>query len=346
MQAASPIGDAIRAAPCPACFLCGREGGLLYEALHDHLAETQGSWNIRRCVNRDCSLLWLDPMPLEADLIKAYERYHTHTTPGTRGPARLWFSALNSACRQTSRLLSTFSELGEQRRQLKRMYLGKEKPGKLLEIGCGGGRFLHRMKRAGWTVEGVDFDPHAAARVARKYGIRVCTGKLADIRYPGESFDVVAMSQVLEHVHDPLPLLQECRRVLRPGGRLVVTTPNSLSQAHRIYGRSWRGLEPPRHLHVFTAAALEKCARLAGFDEIRTQTLSAESAGIYRASEEIKEKDEAAVRKGSVAGRILRSWLMQHGEFKRTRQDPNAGQDILMLATKLQRVARARGLAL
>jgi 2-polyprenyl-3-methyl-5-hydroxy-6-metoxy-1,4-benzoquinol methylase len=278
--------------------------------------------------------LWLDPKPLEADLIKAYARYHTHTTPGTRGPARLWFSALNTACRQASRLLSIFSGLGEQRRQLKKMYVGGEKPGKLLEIGCGGGRFLNRMQRAGWTVEGVDFDPNAVARIARKYGIRVSTGKLADIRYADESFDVVAMSQVLEHVHDPLPLLHECRRVLLPGGRLVVTTPNSLSQAHRIYGRSWRGLEPPRHLQVFTPAALEKCARLCGFEEIRTQTLSSESAGIYRASEEIREKDEAAGRQQSAAGRILKSWLMQHDEFNRTRRDPSLGEDILMIARK------------
>lgn len=332
MQAASPVEDGIRAAPCPACFVCGREGELLYEALHDHLAETRGSWDIRRCVNRDCCLLWLDPKPLEADLLKAYERYHTHTTPGTRDPARLWFSALNSACRQASQLLSGFSGLGEQRRQLKRMYVGKEKPGKLLEIGCGGGRFLNRMQRAGWTVEGVDFDPHAAAKVARKYGIRVSTGELADIRYAGERFDVVAMSQVLEHVHEPLPLLNECRRVLRPGGRLVVTTPNALSQAHRIYGRYWRGLEPPRHLQVFTPAALEKCARRAGFEVIRIKTLSSESAGIYRTSEEIREKEEAAGRQRSVTGRILRSWFMQHDEFNRTRQDPSLGEDILMIA--------------
>jgi len=334
MRPAAPFKDGIRAAPCPACFLCAREGELLYATLRDHLAETGGAWNVRRCVDTDCGLLWLDPKPLAADLLKAYARYHTHAAPGARSAARFCASALNATCRIASRLLSAFSGLGEQRRQLKRMYVGGEKPGRLLEIGCGGGRFLNRMRQAGWAVEGVDFDPNAAARIARKYGIRVSTGDLVDIRYGGESFDVVAMSQVLEHVHDPLPLLQECRRVLRPGGCLVVTTPNALSLAHRIYGRSWRGLEPPRHLQIFTPGALENCARRAGFEEIRTQTLSSESAGIYRVSEELKESEEGAGRKRSPAGRILRSWVMQHVEFNRTSQDPRLGEDILMIARR------------
>lgn len=116
-------------------------------------------------------------------------------------------------------------------------------------IDCGGGRFLNRMLRAGWYVEGTAFDPKAAERVASRYGIRVSCGVLADLRYAADSFNAVAMSQVIEHLHDPNSLLQECRRVLAPEGRLVVTTPNALSRAHMMDGRCWRSAPAMR---VFT----------------------------------------------------------------------------------------------
>lgn len=330
MEAETSIG----AAPCPACALCGRDGELLYEGLSDDLLGAPGFWSMRRCSDEGCGLLWLDPKPLETDLVKAYARYHTHTKTAPRGAMQWWLSFVNAACRQASRLLGAFSELGEQRRRMKTMYLDGFSPGALLEVGCGGGRFLDRMRRAGWAVEGVELDPNAASRVQRKYGIPVHTGTLAQVRYASDRFDVVAMSQVLEHAHNPIALLRECRRVLRPGGFLVLTTPNSRSQAHAMYGRHWRGLEPPRHLQVFTPEALERCAHLAGFGEIRTMTLSAESAGIYRASEEIKVRAEGGETAASRTARILRSWWMQHVEFRADRRNRGRGQDILLRAQK------------
>jgi SAM-dependent methyltransferase len=171
----------------------------------------------------------------------------------------------------------------------------------------------------------------AAARVERRYGIHVEVGSLPDLNYPEGKYDVVAMSQVIEHVPDPATLLRECRRVLRPGGRLVLSTPNARSVAHRTYGRHWRGLEPPRHQHVFSPAALERCARDCGFGELRRFTLSAESAGIYRASEELRRSQEGG---GSATAVVVRSWIQRRREFRETRRDPDAGQDLFLIATK------------
>ena len=342
MQVVTQDGNGIRTTPCPECFLCAREGEVLYEGLRDHVAGVPGTWRMRRCANPECSLLWLDPKPVEADLLKAYAQYHTHGTAqaGTRMSALS--KALNSACRLASRLGDQFTGLATQRRQLRKMFLGAERPGKLLEIGCGGGRFLNRMRKAGWEVEGTDFDPKAADRVAARYGIHVACGALADLRYAAESFNAVATSQVIEHVHDPQALLQECLRVLAPGGRLVVTTPNSRSQAHAMYGRSWRGLEPPRHMQIFSPGALARCARNAGFLDVRMQILSAESAGIYRASEEIRMAEKQGAPAASAASRIVGSWIRQHEEFVRARQRPDVGEDILMIALKPQGVSPGR----
>jgi SAM-dependent methyltransferase len=337
MQVAYNSGPKIRSEPSPACFICGLGGEMLYEGLRDYLAGTQGEWNIRKCVNQNCSLLWLDPEPLEADMRKAYEGYHTHTASRSHNLTELWFSILNLICKLISRTIGLISGLGAQRRKLKRMYIGTEKPGKLLEVGCGGGRFLNRMRKAGWAVEGVEFDPKATARVRERFGINIRTGNLADMHYPDEIFDVVTMSQVIEHIHDPIALLCECWRVLRSGGRLIITTPNALSLAHRNYGRYWRGLEPPRHIHIFSPAALKKCAQISGFGEIQVGTSSAESTGIYRTSDEIKEMEDSEQRKKSTSIRILKSWLMQHYEFYKSKENPELGQDIVLIAKKLDK---------
>lgn len=324
----------IRTAPCPECFLCAREGKLLYEGLRDHVSGVPGTWRMRQCANLECGLLWLDPRPVEADLIKAYERYHTHATALAQPSAGILARTLNAACRLASRLCDQFTGLAAQRRQLRKMYLGALRPGKLLEIGSGGGRFLNRMRKAGWEVEGLEFDPKAAQRVADRYGIRVASGSLAERRYAVDSFDAVAMSQVLEHMHDPQGLLRECWRLLKPGGRLVVTTPNARSRAHAMYGRSWRGLEPPRHMQIFSPAALERCAREAGFGELQLRTLSAESAGIYRASEEIESLQARVSQRAPWAMRMLRPWILQQEEFSGARSHPESAQDILMIAIK------------
>jgi SAM-dependent methyltransferase len=320
--------DTIRTEPSPRCVVCGQQGLTLYEGLTDYLSGTPGSWRMARCPDPSCAMLWLDPKPLATDLIKAYATYHTHGSPRTRKLSALWLSAVNSACKQACHLLEMGTGLGRQRRELRTMFIGKAGPGRLLEVGSGSGRFLNRMRKAGWTVEGIDFDPVAASRARERFGIPVAIGSLPDLRYPEGKYDVVAMSQVIEHVPDPAALLKECRRVLRPGGRLVLSTPNARSVAHRVYGRHWRGLEPPRHQQVFTPAALSLCARDCGFVDARVFTLSAESAGIYRASELL------GARASSPAAAIVRSWVMRYREYQETLHNPDAGQDIFMIAVK------------
>jgi len=324
--------DVIRSAPCPRCLACGREGVELYDGLTDSLYGAPGAWRMVRCADAQCGMLWLDPKPLEADLIKAYATYHTHNRP-SRGGAELSLSALNSICKLASRALDLYTGLARQRRALRVMYLGDLQPGKLLEVGSGAGRFLHRMHRAGWIVQGTEFDPAAAASVRRKYHLDVDVGNLSDLHYPSDFYDAVAMSQVLEHVHDPVALFKECHRVLRPGARLVLTTPNAFARAHRLYGRYWRGLEPPRHLHVFTPSALTCCARAAGFAPVELKTLAAESAGIYRASEAARALHDAHADV-SAAASVVRSWRMRHLEYRETRHEADSGQDILLIAAK------------
>ena len=144
------------------------------------------------------------------------------------------------------------------------MWLDASRRGRLLDVGCGSGQFLANMRDLGWEVMGVEPDPEAARVAREKLGLEVCQGTLAESEFPQDSFDVVTMSHVIEHVPDPLGLLKECKGILKPGGRLVLVTPNIESLGARVFGEFWRGWEPPRHLFLFSPRTLSRCVESAG----------------------------------------------------------------------------------
>jgi ubiquinone/menaquinone biosynthesis C-methylase UbiE len=139
--------------------------------------------------------------------------------------------------------------------------------GRLLDVGCGAGEWLLSMREMGWQVEGVDFDENAV-RVARKKGLEVHRGSVEQQSYPDQSFDAVTMHHVIEHVPDPAGTLTECARLLKPGGKLVLFTPNGSSLSHGLFKQNWRGLEPPRHLHIFTPDSMHTLLHKVGFQQI------------------------------------------------------------------------------
>lgn len=138
---------------------------------------------------------------------------------------------------------------------------------RLLDVGCGNGSYLELMRLLGWDGTGVDTDPTAVA-AAVKAGFDVRLGTLFDAKFADGYFNVVTLSHVIEHVHDPVSLLAECRRVLAPGGELVVMTPNLESAVHRRFGCNWLHLDPPRHLVIFTIDSMRRALATAGFGDV------------------------------------------------------------------------------
>ena len=345
-----PSQRKIRTRAAPACHACGQRGVPLYHGLRDRLFGAPGEWSITRCHDRECGLLWLDPAPLEDDLPLAYEDYYTHreAPTGRDSRARRWYRKVVAGYHAVRfgytdpqpavlhRTLGRVLPLHPGRRadaDFAVMYLPALPGGRLMDVGAGNGAFLRRMADLGWQVEGVDTDPAAVER-SRDLGLEIHPGTLASRRHPDGRFDAITMSHLIEHVHDPAGLLRECHRILRPGGRLVVVTPNGESWGHRRFGPNWRGLEPPRHIHVFTPRALRRLVASAGFGNVDTATTIRDANGMLLASRDLRRRGAHRMEtKPSARARAWGRW-MQWAEWLLTKARPEAGEEIALVAMK------------
>lgn len=130
--------------------------------------------------------------------------------------------------------------------------------GNICDLGSATGDFLREVKRhTKWQGFGVEPSVFAS-NLARKYGLNVFTGMLEDDPFPGVVFDVITMWNVIEHLQDPLRTLILAYQRLKPGGMLVVTTPNLDSFDAHLFGKYWIGYELPRHYYVFSISSLSK----------------------------------------------------------------------------------------
>jgi len=264
----------------------------MYEGMRDNLFDAPGAWSLVKCTNPACSLLWLNPAPHPDDLPLLYKDYYTHGDEIGSGALRAARSIHRAI---VNCLLAPLGVPIEQRRS-HRMFVDREVPGTLLDIGCGDGRFMSVMARRGWRVAGVDFDAEAVARARQLRNLDVEVGTAASQAARGRRYDWVTASHVIEHVAEPGEFLRQCRELLNPSGRIVLRTPNSASFGHRRYGEAWRGLEPPRHLQLFTLSALSACAHQAGLRVVSGFTTMAEAEAILTVSHFLRKKGACRVQ--------------------------------------------------
>jgi SAM-dependent methyltransferase len=143
---------------------------------------------------------------------------------------------------------------------------------RVLDVGCSSGYLAERLQARGVAVVGLDIDERAAAE-ARRFCESVHVGDVETMDLPFEpaSFDVVLCGDVIEHLRDPQAFLERVRPLLKPAGRLVLTTPNVANWAMRLsllFGRfryTDRGLLDRGHTHLFTRKTLQECLVAAGY---------------------------------------------------------------------------------
>lgn len=284
------------------CLLCGAsDGEIVYHAADLQLG-LPGLFRYVRC--QQCGLIYQTPRPVAAEMGRYYPDDYLPFDTG-----------LSSRQGLIQGLRQRLVQYGLQKRcrpllRARRM----AGPGALLDIGCGPGHFLAAMQAHGWDVQGVETNPRAAQYGNQVLGVPIKTGALREGEFGAGTFDAVTLWDVLEHLHHPARTLQEIVRILRPGGILLLRVPVVDSLDARLFGSAWAGLDPPRHLVVFSQRTVEQMLVQQGLDVLRAWSLSGSHASFVLSLQfKARQKGESGLLSkiakvvGSPLGAILGS---------------------------------------
>lgn len=156
---------------------------------------------------------------------------------------------------------------------------GEGRPARLLDVGCATGHLIERLGARGWSCSGVEPCEPAARHAREVLGLDVRPLVLEEAGFASGEFDLVHASHLIEHLNEPGAFLDEARRILRPGGFLVVTTPNAQGLQARLLGAEWRSAIYD-HLYLFSKTTLPLLLRAHGFEVLRLVTWGGWAAGL------------------------------------------------------------------
>jgi len=148
---------------------------------------------------------------------------------------------------------------------------------KILDIGCGNGRFLlHLLKYGNFKLYGTELESNSANRAARIPQINLKLGHLSKDSFDAETFDVISMFHVFEHLTEPKETLEIIYNILKDNGTLIISFPNIDSLQSNLFKGKWLHLDPPRHLLFFEARDFINICEKMGFKLVREKYISTE----------------------------------------------------------------------
>jgi len=178
--------------------------------------------------------------------------------------------------------LNKFTVTNEKNEEMKRRVadvLRFSKNGNLLEIGCSAGYFLKVCQERGISASGIEINPDTATYARDTVGLDIKIGTLENFDFPPETFDVVVMYDVLEHLHEPILCLNKINKILKQNGLLVIQVPNIASIESIIFGSRWYHDDVPRHLYHFSVSTLSNILLKNGF-QIKQIKYSTDTTGL------------------------------------------------------------------
>jgi SAM-dependent methyltransferase len=231
------------------CPLCGEvDHRQRYQTTDRHYG-IPGTFGIVQC--NSCELMFLSPMYSDDELCAMYPNdyyaYQSNVTP------KRWKEILKTVLFFPGRTRDP-------------EFL---QPGKMLDLGCGSGRFLFSMRSMGWDTYGVEINSSAAELGRKIAGLNIVSGTLNEARFPDEFFDYVRANHSFEHLSCPNEVLKEIRRILKPDGKLFIGVPNVNSVNARLFQRYWWYLGAPVHPFTYSTETLKKLLTKHGFSAER-----------------------------------------------------------------------------
>jgi 2-polyprenyl-3-methyl-5-hydroxy-6-metoxy-1,4-benzoquinol methylase len=360
MTATSAVKDSAQPAlteTVDRCPLCDGNATKELFAAKDRWHSLPGEFGLHRC--RDCQFVFLSPRPTAERLgfyypPAEYYSYHAPDLSALAAPPVGWRRKLQHGLRRSvfdamgyngppltwwQRLLQPLAVRLLQRRAtysfnyFPRYVAG----GRALEVGSGAGVYLCCLKMHGWDVVGVELSAEAAATAQQAYGVEVKVGALAPAMFAPASFDYIYLSDVIEHLPDPVAAARMLACWLKSGGTMFIQTPNIESYAARRWGRWWYGLEAPRHLCLFSPETLTQLLRGAGLSVMKLETRPA-LPGCYQWEFTYRYEEEQGCRltqRPHIKPRDWPAavWLRMAAQWRWLR-DPLSGEVIRCLVTK------------
>lgn len=256
-----------------------------------------------------CGLVFADPIPVSL-VPDFYRSYSTHTADGGHhGQGMFW------------RIVEALSPPLDRNGAFGKLDIAKD--ARILDFGCGSGRFIRQLMSSGYcNLAGCDFDPNVAA--ISMPGLRFFHGIDS---LGNERFDVITLNHVIEHLPDPVGTLRQLAGHLARGGFIHIRTPNVVSSLARRFGHHWRGWETPRHLHLFTPAALRLAAGAAGLTLRELVTSNDMRAGMFIGSVASLVPNRLVRRAIIAFAYVPTAWALHRA----LSQNPRSGEEIVAL---------------
>ncbi len=257
---------------------------------------TKEDFHICECLN--CGLLYTMPRP-DKEKIGAYyksEAYYSHQENKKGFIPKVYERVKSINLKHKYRLATSGMQ-----------------PGKLLDIGCGVGDFLHTAETHGWECIGVEPSEDAKAIAQKRMKGMIITSEELESFSDG-AFDVITMWHVLEHVDDLKWQVAQLQRLVKPSGRVVIAVPNYKSYDGQYYKEHWAAYDVPRHLNHFNRITLSKIFKTSGLELVKMDKLKWDAYYISYLSEQYRHHSLPLVR-GLYRGFISNCTARRSGEW-------------------------------
>lgn len=217
------------------CLICGEEGVIKYKNLKDGLVDSSFVYNVKWCKNDN--VLWEDNSLTDFDYSSIYKNYPSHKKQKNK---KMFFEILTN--------FLNFDVIS---------FILKNKNSRVLDFGCGGGSLISALKEMKYDVFGVEKDIDLVNILKKEFGADKIKNFDNFNELEKNSFDIIVLSHVIEHLDDPIKSLTVLCSLLKNNGFILISTPNIDSLGHSFFKGNWRGLEVPRHRFVFSEKSLE-----------------------------------------------------------------------------------------
>ena len=233
------------------CFICASKVTAELQNVFDTRFGIEKAWDICRCTN--CGIEQTIPTPLPDELKRLYETYYNFG--GEKETIYTRFRELFFSSKLYRFWLAIDGDIS---------FHSQKSSGWLLDVGCNEGRGLDIYRQNGFDPVGLELN-EVAAMEAREKGFSVHTELLESFQ-PEQLYDIVVLSNVLEHSLDPKIMLNHVNRILKPGGQVWISCPNFDSWQRSFFGRYWINWHVPFHIVHFTRDVLVRILQESGFE--------------------------------------------------------------------------------